>query len=317
MLTNKKIWKDLIPGRVLIVTHKNHINKIAILLNANVRSNVTYKVLVLTDTTEDDIQKESDDWYKMISIAFEVLYKPLGVINHDVLTIESNDIFKICAKIVKIDADLVIKDWEKRQIPRFKDSPPGQACSFAIQELQKLTMTAADSQIEFIHINADDPNLYTHLMHLGDLEIKLKSLVSLVQITNFAQQFRIVFDRKSLEDELTNLEYAESHRSLSLIPDYESRIKVLQELKYVDEHKRIELKGKVACEIGMNELMITELVLENILKNLKPAEVAALLSSLVFQNKNTEESYDKPLEKNLERVGSLHIIKLLYQNTVL
>ena len=37
--------------------------------------------------------------------------------------------------------------------------------------------------------------------------------------------------------------------------------------------------------MGMNELMITELVLRNVLTKLQPAEVAALLSSLVFQAK--------------------------------
>lgn len=43
------------------------------------------------------------------------------------------------------------------------------------------------------------------------------------------------------------------------------------------------MKGRVACEMGQNELIITELVLRNILTNLQPAEIAALLSSLVFQ----------------------------------
>jgi antiviral helicase SKI2 len=45
------------------------------------------------------------------------------------------------------------------------------------------------------------------------------------------------------------------------------------------------MKGRVACEMGQNELMITELVLRNILTDLEPAEIAALLSSLVFQAK--------------------------------
>jgi antiviral helicase SKI2 len=37
--------------------------------------------------------------------------------------------------------------------------------------------------------------------------------------------------------------------------------------------------------MGMNELLITELVLRNILTKLQPAEVAALLSALVFSPK--------------------------------
>lgn len=49
------------------------------------------------------------------------------------------------------------------------------------------------------------------------------------------------------------------------------------------------MKGRVACEMGQNELMITELVLRNILTDLQPAEIAALLSSLVFQAKTEVE----------------------------
>lgn len=47
----------------------------------------------------------------------------------------------------------------------------------------------------------------------------------------------------------------------------------------------VTLKGKVACEMGQNELLITELILCNMFNDLEPAEIAALLSSLVFQGK--------------------------------
>lgn len=281
-------------------------NKMAILLSVTARTQVTFKVLVLTDEADQshepnaqETDEKTNSWYKMLGLASEGLYTPVGAISHEILTIESDDIMKICNKSVKIDPELVKNDWDKRQIPRFKDTPPGQACTFAQQELQQLTNPT------FIELRTDDPNIYTSLTYLSVLETALSCFkTNLSRTPNFLQHFRAVFDRKSLEDELSTLEYSGSHKSLSLIPDYENRIKVLQKLKYVDEQRRIELKGKVACEIGMNELMITELVLENILKNLAPAEVAALLSSLVFQNKMTEESYDKPEAKALENVAT-------------
>lgn len=49
-----------------------------------------------------------------------------------------------------------------------------------------------------------------------------------------------------------------------------------------------EFKGKVACVMGMNELMITELVVRNILTKLTAAEGAALLSALVYRVKVKE-----------------------------
>lgn len=40
-----------------------------------------------------------------------------------------------------------------------------------------------------------------------------------------------------------------SDQNLQLLPDYEQRIAVLRELGFIDEHARVELKGKVACEV--------------------------------------------------------------------
>lgn len=61
------------------------------------------------------------------------------------------------------------------------------------------------------------------------------------------------------------------------------------------------MKGRVACEMGQNELIITELVLRNILTNLQPAEIAALLSSLVFQAKtDVEPTVTENLKKMMQ-----------------
>ncbi len=63
-------------------------------------------------------------------------------------------------------------------------------------------------------------------------------------------------------------------------------------------HISVQMKGKVACEMGNHELIITELVFHNVLTELQPAEIAALLSCLVFQQKNASEPTMTPvLEK--------------------
>ena len=40
-----------------------------------------------------------------------------------------------------------------------------------------------------------------------------------------------------------------SDQNLQLLPDYEQRIHVLKDLGFIDEGSRVELKGKVACEV--------------------------------------------------------------------
>ena len=41
-----------------------------------------------------------------------------------------------------------------------------------------------------------------------------------------------------------------SDQNLQLLPDYEQRIMVLKDLGFVDANSRVELKGKVACEVS-------------------------------------------------------------------
>lgn len=63
------------------------------------------------------------------------------------------------------------------------------------------------------------------------------------------------------------------------------------------------MKGKVACEMGNHELIITELVFHNVLTELQPAEIASLLSCLVFQQKNASEPTMTPvLEKVVHNI---------------
>lgn len=69
----------------------------------------------------------------------------------------------------------------------------------------------------------------------------------------------------------------------------------------------VTLKGRVALEMGMYELFLTELVFKNILTDWSPAEIAALLSSLVFQQR-TEES-DKNLSTRLKDVRLFSIVE--------
>ena len=41
-----------------------------------------------------------------------------------------------------------------------------------------------------------------------------------------------------------------SDQNLQLLPDYEQRIAVLKDLGFIDQNSRVELKGKVACEVS-------------------------------------------------------------------
>ena len=105
-----------------------------------------------------------------------------------------------------------------------------------------------------------------------------------------------------MQANIANLKLSISNQNLELIPDYEQRIEVLKELKFIDENSTVLLKGRVACEVriipsvlhgllnsskinSVNELILTELILDNTLAPYDPEEAVALLSCFVFQEK--------------------------------
>jgi antiviral helicase SKI2 len=82
-------------------------------------------------------------------------------------------------------------------------------------------------------------------------------------------------------------------------------LQVLRRLHYVDDHNAVQLKGRVACEISNHELMITELVFENVLTDLHPTDIAAILSCMVFEQKGCSEPQ---LTDTLQQVGALALV---------
>ena len=62
-------------------------------------------------------------------------------------------------------------------------------------------------------------------------------------------QYTVVHYEKVLRANIANLKMAISDQNLELIPDYEQRIEVLQDLKFIDENSTVQLKGRVACEV--------------------------------------------------------------------
>jgi len=57
-------------------------------------------------------------------------------------------------------------------------------------------------------------------------------------------------DEWLIKENISQLRQLMSDQNLQLLPDYEQRIAVLQDLGFIDANSRVELKGKVACEVS-------------------------------------------------------------------
>eukprot|EP01088_Endostelium_zonatum_P017135 TRINITY_DN4905_c1_g1_i1.p1 TRINITY_DN4905_c1_g1~~TRINITY_DN4905_c1_g1_i1.p1 ORF type:complete len:1322 (-),score=354.13 TRINITY_DN4905_c1_g1_i1:6-3947(-) len=99
------------------------------------------------------------------------------------------------------------------------------------------------------------------------------------------EQYDLVTRQEQLKREIRDLRYALSDESLRLMPEFQTRLKILQALNYVDTNNVVQLKGRVARELNTvkDELIATELIFENNLTDLAPEEIVALLSCLIFE----------------------------------
>ncbi|CAJ0639178.1 5695_t:CDS:10 [Entrophospora sp. SA101] len=121
------------------------------------------------------------------------------------------------------------------------------------------------------------------------------------------EHYGLIHEIMSLEKNLNELLHTITGKNLELMPEYEQRIEVLKYLKYIDEKTSVvQLRGQIACKINTaDELLVTELIFGNVLKESEydPAEIVALLSCLVFQEKNASEPTLTPnLEKGVAEI---------------
>ncbi|KAJ1949114.1 Antiviral helicase ski2, partial [Linderina pennispora] len=92
--------------------------------------------------------------------------------------------------------------------------------------------------------------------------------------------FTMTHRRAELHAHLNELTIQLSDQNLDLLPDYRVRLEVLRDLGYIDETGNVQLKGRVACEMNSaDELVLTELILDNTLAQYEPEEIVALVSA--------------------------------------
>lgn len=295
LFATKKVVKALIPSRVLIISYRHHYRKLAALLSVNQKREVTeYGVLVLSDPSDDSkFRDKPDNWYKIIAQTKRDIFVPEGVPSHEFLTINPENILEITNCCINVDPAAVHADCAKRQIQRFKNDPPGPTCQMAIQHLTTLSLMALTRPVvlmPYVEASVSHPELIKRNQYLIKLHNQIQE-VKVTEIPNLEEHFEEVFNKNELERRRRDLQFQLSDESMALYPEYVNRVEVLKKLGYIDTDDRVTLKGRVALDMGTHELLITELVYRNILTNLQPAEIAALISALVFQGKS--DSRDK------------------------
>jgi len=303
LLSHQTPSKLLSPGRIILVNFKGSANVPGVILNVDNKSKErNYSVLVPEpmpaegfDTQLGEVESTTSAAEKR-KLQFLALVRPnvcelnVSGTEHMLITLKDDDIMHITSKSIKIEADKIISDVKKREIPRFRSNPPSQSVVTALQSLVKVSDPNSNS-LEILDPKMDyrimDLDLLTCLHNMDSLLVKIRQIDT--TSTDFCPLFNKVYSVMSVREEMERCEYLCSEASLSLLPEYHNRIEVLRRLQYLDTDKTVQLKGRVACEMGSNELIVTELVFNNQLTERPPEEIAALLSCLVFQQRNCSE----------------------------
>lgn len=306
--------KALAVGRVVIVSTPAHRNALGVILQVSPdAANRTFTTLVLCETApEGETPAGGDSPSPEVpypdDLLLNKLFLPEGPCSHAVEHLAPCAIRALTGKTLRVNAERILEDVRKRQMPRFRNDPPGPSAVQAAQELLRLAEGGAGGLPRLDPVGAlqlKELEVVEGAMRLRRLEEALPTF-QCVHSPRFPQQYLRLTERLQLRAELEHLRFLLSDQSLLLLPEYQQRVEVLRALRYVDAGGAVQLAGRVACEISNHELLLTELVFDNLLTELRPEESVALLSCLVCQTKSqAEPQLPSVLRKGMERIRAV------------
>ncbi|CAF1072155.1 unnamed protein product [Rotaria sordida] len=145
------------------------------------------------------------------------------------------------------------------------------------------------------------------LNNLHELNLKLENEIYINVNENFHHIRKLKFYENKynqMNERLLSLQ-----TNLQTSYEYESMLEVLKKLNYITNINILSLKGQVAALFGSGkELLLTELIYQNLIDYLTPSEIAALLSSIIFQGKRFDNEINDDNQKK-EITPSLHQAK--------
>jgi antiviral helicase SKI2 len=306
ILTGKNSVSVLQPGRILVIEHPTLGRTLAILIRSlsDVGTlKIGFRVFALALTSKIDAS---------LDVACSSLFPPFASMN-------TSSIAPSSVEFLDVEPSCVVAVVRSRanatDLPQVGTANPAQT---------RKAFESLSEQFRKLSAKLDCYDLVNELrireLEVVDLHQRLQStiehMLSLSPPSAAEPLFATVFPRfdrlMRLKDQLREIELSLLDENLSQMPDFDSRVKVLQELGYIDTKKTVQLKGKVACELNSCDcLMVTELIFDNFLTPLAPEEIICVLSSFVCQEKNVATSEEEEEQKlQFIRVAEQRLVSL-------
>ncbi|KAG8733097.1 hypothetical protein FRC11_008741, partial [Ceratobasidium sp. 423] len=257
----------LVPGRVVVLRDTHFSGNLAIFFKNATEGKPgerLYYALALVDEQTKARSKDQEPssnpprWLKHTERIEGGTYQ--------LVEIPLSSVYLVTNKFVKADAKAITQDHRKSVMKEAVD----QLAVFA----SEWSTGAGIEEIEWLKGKGHSIDVQDALQDRAGVERSL------------GRMYALLHQQMVLQKEIGRLTFELSDQNLELLPDYEQRIQVLKDLRLIDENQTVLLKGRVACEINsVNELILTEVILDNMLAAYDPEEVVALLSCFLFQDK--------------------------------
>ena len=278
-LLNSPVGRRMFQPKRLIVYQKDGVRTAGVLLREGI-TRLQTPALQVIELSQVNASKSPSDLLPYIP-TFCHLFSPLPIKRADLrlhaTTVSLTEVECITQTMLKSDPTL---------LHALDRDPPASA----IDELLSLTASWTTSSWDELDWSRIRDLAVRETLHARTTAANTAAASQCLTCPDFLKHYTQRHDEWLLHENITALKTLMSDANLQLLPDYEQRVAVLHDLGFVDAATRVELKGKVACEIhSADELVLTELILENALAAYTPAETVALLSCFVFQEKTDVE----------------------------
>ncbi|XP_059150961.1 superkiller complex protein 2-like [Physella acuta] len=220
------------------------------------------------------------------------------------LTITASDIKVICRGSLSVKADAILKNLE---YCKKSGAAPSRPVTSVLEKLWKKTNRRVK--------DLSSVNLQEHLHgdDIGEIHLAIQQLNQDLlngkyvckQCPKFKQHFSQHNHNQYIKEKHRELTFLTSDAHQTLLPEYTQMMQVLRDLGYIDAHDIVLAKGRAASCLNTHELVVTELVARDLLNDLDPDEIAALLSCFVFEISRSK----KPrLSDSLQTYVILHLM---------
>eukprot|EP00043_Microstomoeca_roanoka_P011762 m.111284 g.111284 ORF g.111284 m.111284 type:complete len:1291 (-) comp15289_c0_seq2:139-4011(-) len=290
-------------GRIIVINNQTYRNSLAIILRAVKQTTVSitaaaaqtqeFEVLVMTDAAKN--KRHADAGFAELPLPVTHLNVPTGAVGYQATKINGMDIVMITKSKLNTKKTGALSTKDVR--------------SMLAQQLLELAKQGLEA-LEYVHPTKD---LGLRSFQAADAYARMEDLLGQLRSfecmnePDFIEKYGRLHQRKVLMSQVESLQHQLSDMNLTLLPEYEQRIEVMQQLQFISRDKIVQLKGRVACEISTcDELLVTELIFNDVFTPMEPEEVVALLSAMVFQDKRASEPrLTRRLEEGVDTIKAM------------